>query len=235
MEGRVEKIDTAAAREERKTGPVPGLLLAGEYNNAGKKGPCEMERNEFPEVTPRPHPPRAAGRKSAGRVSLVEGRAEAGAWRGCAPGIDVINKSVNGVSGLMSVVTRWLGGWGRRRWHQPTSYPTTPPPPPPLAANRFPLLLARYLLLLSTKLPGLIACLTQRWEKECAELRAPARRRSKIILVQRFFQIARLHLSRPENIHSRPRDVHSNRKQDTVSTLGSGRFPFESNYFTGTR
>ncbi|KAK1129143.1 hypothetical protein K0M31_020273 [Melipona bicolor] len=54
---------------------------------------------------------------------IFEGEARTQAPGGdAASGIDVINKSVNGVSGLMSVVTRWSGVDGAVEQRQPTSY-----------------------------------------------------------------------------------------------------------------
>lgn len=103
--------------EER---PVP-VLLAGEYNNAGKKGLRDGKERIL--VLPRLHPPRQ-------KISPEgEPRVNRGAETGgdAASGIDVINKSVNGVSGLMSVVSRWLGGRGGRV-SQPPIQVFRPPP-----------------------------------------------------------------------------------------------------------
>lgn len=83
------------------------FFLPGNTIMLGKKV-CEMERNES-STLPRLHSPRQKiCPRGLSRVN--EDQAPGG---DAASGIDVINKSVNGVSGLMSVVTRWLRADGR--------------------------------------------------------------------------------------------------------------------------
>ena len=105
-----------------------------EYNNAGKKG-LRDGKERILDVT--------AAAASAAAENLprrvFEGEARTQAPGGdAASGIDVINKSVNGVSGLMSVVTRWSGVDGAVEQRQPTSYPSISRSlPPPLSVQSF--------------------------------------------------------------------------------------------------
>ncbi|KAG7208035.1 hypothetical protein KM043_009614 [Ampulex compressa] len=99
---RGEKGETDTGRELR----IPGLL-AREYNNARKKGSARWKGARKIQALPRLHPPRAG--KSGGGVE-GRGTEESRGGGEYASGNDVINKGVNGVSGLMSVVTpppRW--------------------------------------------------------------------------------------------------------------------------------